>query len=88
MSSLIVADRKTDYLPPSVDKWLNDDHLARFMPVAAFNKRATSGRECSAPWNVRSPSLATSAIRPGVTATASRRHGPTVPLQCRPWLIA
>jgi len=32
MSHFIVADRKTDYLlPPSVDDWLNEDHLARFV---------------------------------------------------------
>jgi len=31
MVSFIVADRKTDYrLPPSIDDWLNQDHLARF----------------------------------------------------------
>jgi hypothetical protein len=28
----IVADHKTDYLlRPSMDDWLNDDHLARFV---------------------------------------------------------
>jgi transposase len=32
MSNFIVADRKTDYLlPPSVDDWLNEGHLARFV---------------------------------------------------------
>ncbi len=32
MSNFIVADRKTDYLlPPSVDDWLNEGHLARFI---------------------------------------------------------
>jgi len=32
MSNFIVADRQTDYLlPPSVDDWLNQDHLARFI---------------------------------------------------------
>lgn len=32
MSHFIVADRKTDYLlPPSMDDWLNEDHLARFI---------------------------------------------------------
>ncbi len=32
MSNFIVADRKTDYLlPPSLDDWLNEDHLARFI---------------------------------------------------------
>jgi transposase len=32
MNHFIVADRKTDYLlPPSVDDWLNEDHLARFV---------------------------------------------------------
>ena len=32
MSHFIVADRKTDFLlPPSVDDWLNEDHLARFV---------------------------------------------------------
>ena len=32
MSNFIVTDRKTDYLlPPSVDDWLGDDHLARFV---------------------------------------------------------
>jgi len=32
MSNFIAADRKTDYLlPPSVDDWLNEDHLARFV---------------------------------------------------------
>jgi len=32
MSNFIVADRKTDYLlPPSLDDWLNQDHLARFI---------------------------------------------------------
>jgi transposase len=32
MSRFIIADRKTDYLmPPSVDDWLNQDHLARFI---------------------------------------------------------
>jgi transposase len=32
MSNFIVTDRKTDYLlPPSVDNWLNEDHLARYI---------------------------------------------------------
>ena len=32
MSNFIIADRKTDYLlPPSVDDWLSEDHLARFV---------------------------------------------------------
>ncbi len=32
MSNFIVTDRKTDYLlPPSLDDWLNQDHLARFI---------------------------------------------------------
>lgn len=32
MTNFIIADRKTDYLlPPSVDDWLNEDHLARFV---------------------------------------------------------
>ncbi|MFA5892338.1 MAG: IS1182 family transposase [Actinomycetota bacterium] len=32
MSNFIVTDRKTDYLlPPSVDDWLGEDHLARFV---------------------------------------------------------
>jgi transposase len=32
MSNFIAADRKTDYLlPPSVDDWLTQDHLARFV---------------------------------------------------------
>jgi hypothetical protein len=32
MSDFIPDDRKTDYLlPPSVDDWLTQDHLARFV---------------------------------------------------------
>jgi len=32
MSRFIVADRKTDFLlPPSVEDWLGEDHLARFV---------------------------------------------------------
>ena len=32
MSHFIVADRQTDYLlPPSLEDWLNEDHLARFI---------------------------------------------------------
>ena len=32
MSPFLVIDRKTDYLlPPSVDDWLSQDHLARFL---------------------------------------------------------
>ena len=32
MSHFIVADRKTDFLlPPSVEDWLGEDHLARFV---------------------------------------------------------
>jgi transposase len=32
MAHFIIADRKTDYLlPPSLDDWLNQDHLARFI---------------------------------------------------------
>jgi transposase len=32
MSNFIVANRKTDYLlPPSIDDWLNEDHLARYI---------------------------------------------------------
>ena len=32
MAHFIVADHKTDYLlPPSLDDWLNQDHLARFI---------------------------------------------------------
>ena len=32
MSNFLIADRKTAYLlPPSVEDWLNEDHLARFV---------------------------------------------------------
>ena len=32
MSNFILTDRQTDYLlPPSVNDWLNEDHLARFV---------------------------------------------------------
>ena len=32
MSNFIITDRKTDYLlPPSLEDWLNEDHLARFI---------------------------------------------------------
>ncbi|WP_373452889.1 transposase, partial [Caballeronia sordidicola] len=32
MSHFIVTDRNTDYLlPPSLDDWLNEGHLARFV---------------------------------------------------------
>ena len=32
MSNFIVTDHKTRYLlPPSVDDWLGEDHLARFV---------------------------------------------------------
>ena len=32
MPNFIQTDRKIDYLlPPSVDDWLNEDHLARFV---------------------------------------------------------
>ena len=32
MPNFIQTDRKTDYLlPPSVDDWLNEDHLARYV---------------------------------------------------------
>ena len=32
MTNIILTDRKTDYLlPPSMDDWLNEDHLARFV---------------------------------------------------------
>lgn len=32
MLNFILSDRKTDYLlPPSVDDWLNEDHLARYI---------------------------------------------------------
>ena len=32
MSHFIVANRKTDFLlPPSVEDWLNEDHLAHFV---------------------------------------------------------
>jgi transposase len=32
MSDFILSDRETDYLmPPSVDDWLTQDHLARFV---------------------------------------------------------
>jgi transposase len=32
MSNFILTDRKTNYLlPPSVDDWLSQDHLARFV---------------------------------------------------------
>ena len=32
MAEFVTADRKTAYLlPPSVDDWLNQDHLARFI---------------------------------------------------------
>lgn len=35
MSNFILADRKTDYLlPPSLDEWLNEDRLARFVAEA------------------------------------------------------
>ena len=32
MANFIITDRKTDYLlPPSLDDWLDEDHLARFV---------------------------------------------------------
>ena len=32
MSNFILTDRKTDYLlPPSLEDWLTEDHLARFV---------------------------------------------------------
>ena len=32
MSNFVLTDRKTDYLlPPSVEDWLTQDHLARFV---------------------------------------------------------
>jgi hypothetical protein len=32
MTNFITIDRKTDYLlPPSLEDWLNEDHLARFV---------------------------------------------------------
>jgi hypothetical protein len=32
MTNFIVTNRKTDYLlPPSLEDWLNEDHLARFV---------------------------------------------------------
>ena len=32
MTNFILTDRKTDYLlPTSIDEWLTDDHLARFV---------------------------------------------------------
>ena len=32
MSGFILVDRKTAYLmPPSLEDWLNEDHLARFI---------------------------------------------------------
>lgn len=32
MTNFIITDRKTDYLlPPSLEDWLNEDHLARFV---------------------------------------------------------
>lgn len=32
MSNFIVSNRHTDYLlPPSLEDWLNEDHLARFV---------------------------------------------------------
>ena len=32
MSRFIISNRKTDYLmPPSVEDWLNQGHLARFI---------------------------------------------------------
>ena len=32
MADFLTVDRKTCYLlPPSVDDWLNEDHLARFV---------------------------------------------------------
>jgi transposase len=38
MPHFILTDRKTDYLlPPSVDDWLNEDHLARFV-VEVFDQ--------------------------------------------------
>ncbi|MEO8407924.1 MAG: IS1182 family transposase [Oxalobacteraceae bacterium] len=38
MSRFIITDRKTGYLlPPSVDDWLNQDHLARFIVEVVDN---------------------------------------------------
>ncbi len=31
MSRFVPVDRDTAYLPPSVDEWLPEDHLARFV---------------------------------------------------------
>ena len=34
MGHFIIADRETDYLlPPSIQDWLPEDHLARFVDV-------------------------------------------------------
>lgn len=36
MSRFVVVDRDTAYLlPPSVDEWLPEDHLARFVVEAS-----------------------------------------------------
>jgi len=44
ISNHIVADRKADYLlPPSVDEWLNQDHMARCI-FAVIDQLDLSGR--------------------------------------------
>jgi hypothetical protein len=46
MSRFVPVDRDTAYLlPPSVDEWLPDDHLARFV-VEVIDRLDSSGMGC------------------------------------------
>ena len=70
MSHFIVAERKTDYLlPPSVEDWLNEDHLARFIVEVVDQldlsnlirkylgaaRRHTIRRSCLRSWSMATP---------------------------------
>ena len=50
MSRFIIADRETAYLlPPSVDEWLPEGHLARFVleVVSQLDLSELTGKACS-----------------------------------------
>ena len=79
MSNFIVADRKTDYLlPPSVDDWLNEDHLARYIVevVDQLDLTQLTRRYAGRGSKAHHPATLLSILIYGSLPPSCRRHSP------------